>query len=85
MYLILICVQVPHPLMKSSKQAEGLDCDPGTGCCPPGTGDLYYEPWYAGRFKNINELVQIMDIRVQDIKDRLFAVFGCLLYFKPAG
>ncbi|MCK5465189.1 MAG: hypothetical protein KAI95_19315, partial [Bacteroidales bacterium] len=48
----------PAPTDEELKQAEETACDPSTGCCPPGTGDLYYEPWYAGRFKDINELVK---------------------------
>ena len=48
----------PSPSDEELKQAENTACDPSTGCCPPGTGDLYYEPWYAGRFKDINELVK---------------------------
>jgi uncharacterized protein (DUF608 family) len=48
----------PPPTEEELKQAENTVCDPATGCCPPGTNDLYYEPWYAGRFKDINELVK---------------------------
>ncbi len=48
----------PAPTDEETRQAEKMDCDPATGCCPPGSGELYYEPWYAGRFKNIDELVK---------------------------
>ncbi len=48
----------PAPTDEELKQAEETVCDPSTGCCPTGTGDLYYEPWYAGRFKDINDLVK---------------------------
>jgi uncharacterized protein (DUF608 family) len=48
----------PAPTQAELRQAEEPGCDPSTGCCAPGTGDLYYEPWYAGRFKDINDLVK---------------------------
>jgi uncharacterized protein (DUF608 family) len=48
----------PPPSDEELKQARQTACDPSAGCCPPPTGDIYYEPWYAGRFRDIDELVK---------------------------
>ena len=48
----------PPPSEEELSQAADQVCDPATGCCPPGSDNLYYEPWYAGRFKDIHELVK---------------------------
>jgi uncharacterized protein (DUF608 family) len=48
----------PPPTEEEIRQTTEKACDPLTGCCEPGTGDLYYEPWYAGRFKDIQEIVR---------------------------
>jgi hypothetical protein len=65
----------PPPSEEELKQAEETACDPSTGCCPPGTGDLYYEPWYAGRFKDINELVKKWTSAYEELRSasRLFS------------
>lgn len=58
----------PAPSEEERKQADKTVCDPSTGCCPPGTGDLYYEPWYAGRFKDVNELIKKWTTGYEDLK-----------------
>ena len=65
----------PAPTAEELSQAEKKVCDPSTGCCPPGTGDLYYEPWYAGRFKDINDLVKKWTSGYEELRaaSRLFS------------
>jgi uncharacterized protein (DUF608 family) len=65
----------PAPTAEELRQAEKKVCDPSTGCCPPGTGDLYYEPWYAGRFKDINDLVKKWTSGYEELRaaSRLFS------------
>jgi len=65
----------PPPTDDELSQARQTACDPSTGCCPPGTRDLYYEPWYAGRFKDINDLVKKWSSGYEELRSasRLFS------------
>ena len=58
----------PPPTDEELRQAAQTACDPSTGCCPQGTGDLYYEPWYAGRFKDIDEIVRTWSSGYEELR-----------------
>ncbi len=58
----------PKPTTEEQKKVEKVDCDPETGCCPPSDAGLYYEPWYSGRYKNINELTDYWTKRYSDLR-----------------
>ncbi len=58
----------PPPTDEELRQVRQAACDPSTGCCPPGTGDLFYEPWYAGHFKDINDLVKKWSSGYEDLR-----------------
>lgn len=45
-----------------TKENGGVDCCDGSNC------DCTYKPWYAGKFKNIGELVQYWDNHCAQIK-----------------
>ncbi|MEN8227398.1 MAG: GH116 family glycosyl hydrolase [Bacteroidota bacterium] len=57
----------PEPTDDEKEKAQEATCDPGTGCCPP-EGGLYYEPWYAGQYKDINELIGYWSKRYNDLR-----------------
>ncbi|MEN8155772.1 MAG: GH116 family glycosyl hydrolase [Bacteroidota bacterium] len=57
----------PEPTEEEKAEAGEASCDPGSGCCPP-DGGLYYEPWYAGRFKDINNLVRYWTSEYSDLR-----------------
>jgi uncharacterized protein (DUF608 family) len=44
-------------------------CDPASGCCAD-LSDIYYEPWYSSRFKNIEEVVKYWKRNYLDLKDK---------------
>lgn len=58
----------PKPTAEEQKKAKQVACDPGSGCCPTSDTGLFYEPWYSGRFKNINELIRNWTGQYEDLK-----------------
>ncbi|MDX1284003.1 MAG: GH116 family glycosyl-hydrolase, partial [Draconibacterium sp.] len=44
-------------------------CEPGSECCAD-LSEFYYEPWYSGRFKNINEVVKFWKMNYNDLKEK---------------
>jgi uncharacterized protein (DUF608 family) len=58
----------PEPGDEELKNVKKAACDPLTGCCPSDAG-LYYEPWYSGRYKDINELVSYWTRQYKDLRD----------------
>ncbi len=44
-------------------------CEPASGCCTD-LSNIYYEPWYSGRFKDINEVVKYWKMNYADLKSK---------------
>ena len=68
---------VPHsnlrqglgPVSDEQLKADLSRCDPASGCCAD-LSDTYYEPWYSGRFKNIDEVVKYWKLNYSDLKGK---------------
>lgn len=68
---------VPHsnlrqglgPVSDEQLKTDLAKCKPGEGCCAD-LSDIYYEPWYSSRFKNINELVDFWKSNYSDLKEK---------------
>jgi hypothetical protein len=68
---------VPHsnlrtglgPVSDEVFKSDLLKCNPASGCCPD-LSNLYYEPWYSGKFKNIREVVTYWLENYHDLKTR---------------
>lgn len=68
---------VPHsnlrqglgPVTDEQLKADLVKCDPASGCCAD-LSDIYYEPWYSARFKNINEVVNYWKSNYSDLKEK---------------
>ncbi|QGY47216.1 hypothetical protein GM418_27195 [Maribellus comscasis] len=43
------------------------NCDPSTGCCTD-MSEIYYEPWYAGRFKDISGLTRYWKMNYDELR-----------------
>jgi uncharacterized protein (DUF608 family) len=44
-------------------------CEPGSGCCAD-LSEFYYEPWYSGRFKDINQTVKYWKLHYEELKEK---------------
>ena len=68
---------VPHsnlrqglgPVSDEQLKTDLAKCKPGEGCCAD-LSDIYYEPWYSSRFKNINEVVDYWKSNYSDLKEK---------------
>ena len=68
---------VPHsnlraglgPVSDEQLKADLEKCDPESGCCAD-LSDFYYEPWYSGKFKNIDEVVNYWKRNYTDLKEK---------------
>ncbi len=62
------------PVSDEQLKADLAKCDPSTGCCSD-LSNIYYMPWYAGRFKNIEEVAKYWQLNYDALKGRseLFA------------
>jgi hypothetical protein len=68
---------VPHsnlrqglgPVSDEQLKADLAKCEPASGCCAD-LSDIYYEPWYSGRFKNIGEVVKFWKMNYSDLKEK---------------
>jgi len=62
------------PVSDEELKADLEKCEPGSGCCAD-LSDIYYEPWYSGRFKDISEVVKYWKMNYSDLKSKseLFA------------
>jgi uncharacterized protein (DUF608 family) len=68
---------VPHsnlreglgPVSDEQLKADLSKCEPGSGCCAD-LSDIYYEPWYSSRFKNIDEVVKYWKLNYSDLKEK---------------
>ncbi|NQU88376.1 MAG: hypothetical protein HQ541_21735 [Mariniphaga sp.] len=55
------------PVSQEQLEADLAQCEPGSDCCDD-LSDIYYEPWYSGRFKNIDEILKYWEINYNDLK-----------------
>ena len=68
---------VPHsnlrqglgPVSDEQLKSDLAKCKPGEGCCAD-LSNIYYEPWYSSRFKNINEVVDFWKSNYSDLKEK---------------
>lgn len=68
---------VPHsnlreglgPVSDEQLKADLAKCEPGSGCCAD-LSNIYYEPWYSSRFKNIDEVVKYWKLNYSDLKEK---------------
>jgi uncharacterized protein (DUF608 family) len=68
---------VPHsnlrqglgPVSDEQLKTDLAKCKPGEDCCAD-LSDIYYEPWYSSRFKNINEVVDFWKSNYSDLKEK---------------
>jgi uncharacterized protein (DUF608 family) len=74
---IMMSWYVPHsnlrvglgPVSDEQLKADLTKCEPGSDCCAD-LSTIYYEPWYAGRFKNINEIVKYWKMNYNGLKSK---------------
>ncbi|HAZ02069.1 MAG: hypothetical protein A2W90_09190 [Bacteroidetes bacterium GWF2_42_66] len=75
---LMMAWYVPHSNMRVGlppvKNSSPETCKPGSGCCPD-LSDIYYEPWYSARFKDIKEVVSYWSMNYNDLRQKsdLFA------------
>ncbi|MDB4584193.1 non-lysosomal glucosylceramidase [Draconibacterium sp.] len=79
---VMMSWYVPHsnlrvglgPVSDEQLKTDLAECEPGSGCCAD-LSDIYYEPWYSGRFKDINEVVKYWKLNYNDLrsKSKLFS------------
>ncbi len=68
---------VPHsnlrqglgPVSDEQLKADLAKCKPGEGCCAD-LSHIYYEPWYSGKFKNINDVVDYWKSNYSGLKEK---------------
>lgn len=79
---VMMSWYVPHsnlrvglgPVSAEQLKIDLAKCETKSGCCSD-LSDIYYEPWYSGRFKDINEVVKYWKLNYDDLKSKseLFA------------
>ncbi|MBW6534917.1 MAG: hypothetical protein K0B11_07910 [Mariniphaga sp.] len=57
------------PVSQEQLEKDLATCPPGDGCCAD-LSHIYYEPWYSGRFKNIDEVVNFWTQNYNDFKSK---------------
>jgi uncharacterized protein (DUF608 family) len=68
---------VPHsnlrqglgPVSDEQLKSYLAKCKPAEDCCAD-LSDIYYEPWYSGKFKNINEVVEFWKTNYSDLREK---------------
>ncbi len=50
------------------EKVKSATCDTGPSCCPPEITSGFYEPWYAGRFSNIEEVTAYWSAQYEALK-----------------
>ena len=64
---VMMTWYVPHSKLRLGNDPEGTPkCDPSSGCCE----SPYYQPWYSGKFANINEAVNYWNRSYSDLKSK---------------
>jgi uncharacterized protein (DUF608 family) len=74
---LLMSWYVPHsnlrqglgPVSDEQLKSDLAKCKSGDDCCAD-LSDIYYEPWYSSRFKNINEVVDYWKSNYSDLKEK---------------
>jgi uncharacterized protein (DUF608 family) len=56
------------PVSQEQLKADLAACTGENGCCD--LSDIYYQPWYSGRFKNIDEVIRYWKIHYDDLKKK---------------
>lgn len=46
------------------------DCDPASACCSSEYTSQFHEPWYSGRFTDIDEVAQYLESNYGDLRDQ---------------
>ena len=70
---LLMSWYVPHSDQRFGgiPPVEGSpSCDPGTGCCSDEFTSQFYEPWYSGRFTDINEIAEYWESNYTKLLDK---------------
>ena len=70
---LLMSWYVPHSDQRFggiSPVAGSPACDPDTDCCSAEYTSQFYEPWYSGRFKGINEIAEYWRSNYSDLFDK---------------
>jgi uncharacterized protein (DUF608 family) len=68
---------VPHsnlrqglgPVSDEQLKADLAKCKPREGCCAD-LSHIYYEPWYSGKFKNINEVTEFWKTNYSALREK---------------
>jgi uncharacterized protein (DUF608 family) len=55
---------------KSPVIKQKAKCIPGSSCCSPGLTSAYYEPWYAGKFRDVLEVAKYWRTAYADLKGK---------------
>lgn len=83
---LMLSWYVPHsnlrrglgPVSDEQLKADLDSCTNGEGCCGD-LSDIYYEPWYSGRFKNIAEVVKFWKMNYDELREKT-ALFSNTFY-----
>lgn len=62
-------LRVALPPVNGLVKKSSTVCEPGSSCCPDLSG-TYYEPWYAGRFKDIKDLVRYWSMNYDELRTK---------------
>lgn len=57
------------PVSQEQLEKDLAVCVPGDDCCAD-LSHIYYEPWYSGKFKNIDEVVNFWKQNYNDLKSK---------------
>ena len=57
------------PVSQEQLKADLAKNESGSECCSDLSG-IYYEPWYSGRFADINEIVNYWQVNYNDLKSK---------------
>ena len=64
---LMVSWYVPDSNIRLGEDPKGTPkCDPGSGCC----SSPFYQPWYSGKFKNINEVANYWQMNYNDLKTK---------------
>ena len=64
---LMVSWYVPDSNLRVGEDPKGAPkCDPNSGCC----SSPFYQPWYSGKFKNINEVANYWQMNYNDLKTK---------------
>jgi uncharacterized protein (DUF608 family) len=64
---------VPHSDIRigwADPEQKKPACDPNSGCCSSEYTSQFYEPWYSGKYKDINDISRFWLANYSDLKKR---------------